>query len=185
MKSQTIVTVVVLLLLVGATFGILYIAGSGLVPTVAGGLVEAPVQSSELTDNRAPYFDIPNMSGDHVKLSDFTGPLVLVFWSTWNTQAADQMKILDDYLAEESSQHVVDVLAVDSQEEPSIVASFIRRGGYQVPVILDTFGSVSGQYSIKALPTFVFIDKTGTVREVYAGILSSKDIGDKVENILK
>lgn len=174
--------------LLAALFGVVYLGGSSLVLDVAGqNTASAPVSGVGLLNNRLPYFDLPNLAGDHVRSNDFTDTLlIIVFWSTWNMQAADEIHILDQYLADTSSQNrLVKVIAIDSQEEKSVVSSFMRRGGYQVQTLLDTQGISSGHYGIKSVPTFFFVDRAGIIREIYSGVLSQRTLMNKIEKILQ
>ena len=165
--------------------------GSALVPNLTGNIqVESDSLAQEtgaLKDARAPYFDLPNVRGDHVQLSQFIDtPLVIVFWSTWNSVAADQIKILDDYVRNQSvAQQFVKVVAINSQEERTIVTSFMKRGGYEVQTLIDARGDVSEKYDIKSVPTFFFLDRGGVIREEFAGVLSEKAIAQKTEQLLK
>lgn len=113
-------------------------------------------------------------------------PVVIVFWSTWNSQAADQIQILDQYIARASTEaQLASIVAINSQEEKSLVSSFMNRGGYRVRTLLDVQGIATGDYQVKSLPTFYFIDGTGLVRDVYVGVLSEKMLRDRVVQILQ
>jgi len=168
-----------------------YLSGASIVPNLLGknanSVAVASSTDQTLLDQSAPSFDLPNTSGGYVTLAQFLNtPTVLVFWSTWNKLALDQVKILDDYLASGSKDAgLVSFLAIDSQEDPSTVLSLIRRSGYQVPFALDTYGDTSDRYHIKSLPTTYFIDRQGVVREIYSGILSQSMLVDKMEQIIK
>ena len=188
MKTSYIVTLFGGISVLGVLFFVVYLGGGALVLDVTGeNATGAPISGVGLLNNRLPYFDLPNLAGDRVRSSDFTGtPLVIVFWSTWNTQAADQIHILDQYLTDQTTQsNLVKVIAIDSQEEKSIVSSFIKRGGYQVQTLLDTQGITSGQYSIKSVPTFFFVDRIGVIREIHSGVLNQSTLMNKIEAILQ
>ena len=122
-----------------------------------------------------------------MSLGNFSGtPVVLVFWATWNSAAADQIDILDSFLASNVPERsLVKVIAVDSEEDQSVVNSFIRRGGYHVETLVDASGAVSQTYRIKSLPTIFFIDRNGVIREGFAGVLSMKMLVDKVDQLLQ
>ena len=174
---------------VGVLFAAIYFGGSYFVPDIAGNIKIARDTSAPETaavGQRAAYFDLPDTTGTHVTLADFTHmPLVIVFWSTWNSEAADQIKIVDDYLAARApNAPALRIIAIDSQEERSVVAAFMRRGGYQVHTLIDVQGIVSNAYSIKSVPTFFFVDANGIVIRSYTGVLSARMIGDNVEHIL-
>ncbi len=184
-----IYTALALLAIVGMLFVAVYFGGTGEINSIAGDAktVQMAETNADLIDKQAPFFDLPDLSGNHVKISDFIGqPLVVVFWSTWNDGAADQMHILDQYLSStDASKGLLKIIAIDSQEERSIVTAFVNRGGYGVQTLVDASGAISEEYHIKSLPTTYFIAKDGTIRDAYAGVLSEKMLVDKVEQILK
>lgn len=133
-----------------------------------------------------PFFDLPDIEGRRIRSTSFLDkPAVFIFWATWNDDSIDQIKILDDYLLSNNKQKdLVSFLAINSQEDQSIVKSFIRRGGYGVPFALDKYGDVSESYGLKSVPTSYFIDKDGFIRDVYIGTLSKDMFVDKIEKIL-
>ncbi len=170
-------------------FAGLFFFGSSLVPDLSGGISqgeESAAQNGDLLNARAPYFDLPGLSGDHVALSNFANkPLVVMFWATWSPQSTDALHVVDEYIASHPEvAPLVSVVTINSQEEKSLVASYMRRGGYKTQVLLDTLGKAGEAYGVKSLPLFVFIDSTGVVRSTYAGVLSEKMLGDKVESVL-
>ncbi len=174
---------------VALVFFLLYFGGPALLPGIAGDLQvdeQVDVELGEALGNRAPYFDLSNVSGDRVTLSQFADtPLIIVFWATWNSDATNQIKIIDDYLRNQDTGNLLKVVAINSQEDRSIVSSFMRRGGYAVETLIDARGEVSEAYRIKSVPTFYFIDHEGVVRSIYTGLLSERAIGDRAESILR
>ena len=165
-----------------------YVAGSFYVDTIAGGIhVAENTSASASVGTHAPYFDLPDLDGGRVKLSAYANaPLILVFWATWNSAGADQIKILDDYIATHGKDATfVPVLAVSSQEEKSIVSSFMHRGGYRVHTVLDQEGTITNTYGVKSLPTLFFLDSEGVIRAEVDGVLSQKMIVDNFEKIIK
>lgn len=188
MKTSHLITLLGGIAVLAALFGVVYLSGSALVLDVAGeSTVDAPVSGVGLLHNRLPYFDLPTLAGDRVRSSDFIdAPLVIVFWATWNRQAADQIYILDQYLAgQESPSQLVKIVAINSQEERSLVSSFMNRGGYQVQTLLDTKGHTGEAYGIKSVPTFYFVDRTGMVQEIHSGVMSQSALMNTVEKIVQ
>lgn len=173
-------------------FFLVFIIGKSILPdflgnTVSNSQTSYPTDDEKLLDKKAPDFDLPDNAGNRIKLAYFSNtPSMLVFWSTWNTESANQIKILDDYLSNKKiDSSIFNIVTIDSMEDSSIVKSFIRRGGYNVPVAMDTEGYISNYYNVKSLPTTFFIDKDGIIKEIYTGVLSVDMIVDKVENLLK
>ena len=132
-------------------------------------------------ERSVPYFELLDLEGNKIKSSDFLGtPAVLTFWTTWNVAAADQVKIFDDYLRKDS-RNLFNVIAISSQEDRSVVANFISRGGYEIKVLLDESGAITETYQAWNLPTTYFLDERGILREVFIGILSEKQLVEKAE----
>lgn len=144
-------------------------------------------QIDKLLDKKVPYFDLPNLSGERIKLSSYIDkPFVIIFWATWNVESANQLKIIDEYLlSEEKKDKLVPIISINNQEEESLVKSFIKRGDYEVPVGLDVNGSMGEDFKLRSLPVSFFIDRDGVIREVYAGVLSRSMLVDKLELLLK
>lgn len=187
MYTSRLLTLFVSVAVFGTLFGTLYFVGKAFVPNLAGQQEAAPaVPDAALLNGRLPYFDLPGFVGDRARSSDFTDtPLVIMFWSTWNTPAADEMHILDRYLAGGTVQSsLVKIIAINTQEERSVASSFLERGRYTVQTLLDAQGIVGERYEVKSLPTFYFVDRTGVIREIYVGALSQTMLINKIEKIL-
>ena len=180
--------VLAILVLMIVFFAALYWGGGVFLPDFNDAVVVQVDDDSHLIYSagaKAPYFELSDINQNQVKLSSYNNqPLVILFWSTWNSEAADQLKIFDDYLSN-AKNDLVKILAIDSQEERSVSSTFVRRGGYQILVAVDSDGAVTEKYGIKSLPTIFFIDREGVIREVSTGVLSEKMIGDKMEQLIK
>jgi hypothetical protein len=53
------------------------------------------------------------------------------------------------------------VLAIDIQEDPKKVESWVKAKGITPPVLLDRDGAVTGSYRVTATPTAVLIGRDG------------------------
>lgn len=132
----------------------------------------------------SPYFELKDLDGAVHKRTDFEGrPLVIVFWTTWNAHALDQIRVIDGYLAHTANPSFF-VLAINSQEDKGRVASFFTRGGYHIPLALDEKGEVSEAYHLRVVPTIYFIDAKGIIREIAVGTLREQDLVDKASALL-
>jgi peroxiredoxin len=133
---------------------------------------------------KAPFFELTDLNGNKVKLSDYIGfPTVITFWAAWNQVSADQVKIFDDVLLKNDNL-LFKVITVNNQEDESVVRNFIKRGGYKIPVLLDEKGMIGELYKTRNLPATYFLDKNGVIRDVVVGILNEKMLIDKSEQII-
>ena len=190
--KKIIATSFVVILILAASFALIFFAAKNIIPNIVGNTVinneiSTSTLNQKLIGNKAPFFDLSDLSGNRVRLDSFLNyPVILVFWATWNQSSTDQIKIIDDYLSNNNvHSNLIKIIAIDSLEDISVAKSFIKRGDYTVNVALDTTGGISNAYDIKSLPTTYFIDRDGIVREIYTGILSENAIVVKVESILK
>ena len=64
----------------------------------------------------------------------------------------------------------IQFLGIDAEQEPSVVASFVRT--YHIPwsVGIDSGPSME-RFGAQSLPESVFIDKNGFVRAIYRGYM--------------
>lgn len=148
------------------------------------------VESLETVDGTdlgkpAPYFELPDLEGTTIKSSDFLGtPTIVTFWTTWNSAAADQIKIFDDY-ARKNDGILFKIITISGQEDKSVVTNFMNRGGYKIEVLLDESGAITEAYQARNLPATYFLDTKGMLREVFTGILSEKQLVKKAESLLE
>ncbi|MBV8530415.1 MAG: TlpA family protein disulfide reductase, partial [Candidatus Eremiobacteraeota bacterium] len=76
------------------------------------------------------------------------------------------------------------VVGVDELENQSKAASFRNRHHLVYPVVVDD-GTLRDQYEVNGLPVHVFIDRSGIVRKIAVGELSSAAMRDNVERVLR
>ncbi|MDO8601305.1 MAG: redoxin domain-containing protein [bacterium] len=132
----------------------------------------------------APSFELANLAGEKVKLSDYKGKIiVLTFWTAWNPSAKDQLAILELYYQEIKNKGDIIILTINSQEDKSAVLNLIGRGEYGLPVLLDEDGKTGELYSISILPATYFISRDGKVKEIYIGVLNREEIKNKAEKL--
>jgi len=134
---------------------------------------------------KAPYWELSDVDGNQITLSEFLDvPLVLTFWASWNSMSTDQLKIFDDYLASHNSVFF-QIAAINNQEGRGAVLNFMRRGGYEVQVLVDDTGAVGEAYRVQTLPMTYFIDSDGFVRDVFHGVLNADMFEERVEKLIR
>ena len=132
-------------------------------PPVPGAPVLAPGQP-------APDFELQDLDGRPVRLSDFRGRVVFLnFWASWCLPCRAEMPEIRR-LVEEGPDDVV-VLGVNTSDQaaPAKIKDFMARNGYRWPVVYDQGSRVGRLYRIVYLPTSFFIDPEGVIRARYIG----------------
>ena len=136
----------------------------------------------------APDFNLQNIDGDTILLSDLRGQAVLLnFWGSWCPPCKEEMpamqKVYQDYQDQGFS-----ILAVNAafQEQPGAVTEFLFENAFDFTVLLDTEGVVSQQYQVHAFPTSYFIDSDGIIQEiVIGGPMAEALLRTRIENLLE
>ena len=121
----------------------------------------------------APNFQLTNLSGDAVNLTDYRGEYVLLnFWATWCPPCLAEMPSMQSAFERYRDRGFV-VLAVSSDVEgKTIVQPFTDKLGVSFPVLLDTEGRVSEIYGAVNLPLSFLLNRNG---EVIAGAQGARD----------
>jgi len=122
---------------------------------------------------QAPDFQLLNLEGQPVSLSDFQGrPVLLNFWAIRCPPCRFEMPFIQAIFEEQSDTGLV-ILAIDIGEAPSTVKDFIQSNNFSFPVLLDTDQDVALEYNIRAIPTTFFIDKDGIIQAIKVGAFSN------------
>ena len=134
-----------------------------------------PSQNPQL-ENLAPDFQLPNLDGQTVSLSDFRGkPVMLNFWASWCGPCRAEMPLIQEVFEDkEWSDKGLTILAINIGEDRSTAERFMEDNGLSFPVLLDTSESVAREYNIRYIPTTFFIDKDGIARDIKIGAFLNK-----------
>ena len=149
-------------------------------PTSDGVMAPAP-----LPDHPAPEFTLSNLAGTTVALSDLKGQVLLInVWATWCAPCRVEMPSIQAAYDQYHDQGFT-VAAVNLQEDPSAVATFMREHQLTFPALLDPDGHVSQAYQAVSLPSSFFVDRRGVIRAVYHGPMPRSIIAGTVEQLLR
>jgi thiol-disulfide isomerase/thioredoxin len=145
---------------------------------------DSPAAASPLRGKQAPSFTLVDLDGKNVSLSDFKGhPFVVNFWGTY----CEPCKLEMPWLEEFSHKYAGDGFKVvgvtyDSEVGVPTISKDVHKLGVTYPILLSTPKAEKDWLSdSEVLPMSFYVDKTGKVIEVTAG-LGSKD---QLEAIVK
>jgi peroxiredoxin len=127
----------------------------------------------------APDFNLADLDGNQVRLSDYAGrPVLINFWATWCGPCEIEMPIIEDaYQAHQSDELAVLAVAVDDNPD-SVRRFFAERELTFLPLLDD--GSVLRMYQVFGLPTSYFVAADGRIAAVHMGLLTE----DRLEGYL-
>jgi cytochrome c biogenesis protein CcmG/thiol:disulfide interchange protein DsbE len=98
--------------------------------------------------------------------------VVLNFWASWCTPCRDEFPVIRDQLTAHAGDGLV-VLGVLYKDVPDLGKSFSTSFGATWPTVTDPNDAISTAYRIAAPPQTFFIDKTGVIRAVQIGQMST------------
>jgi len=118
----------------------------------------------------APDFELKNMAGENIRLSDYRGKVVVLnFWATWCPPCKKEMPSMERLYQVFSGSDFV-MLAVNSEKNGyKNVERFQKNKNYSFPVLLDSDAAVQKTYRVSAFPETFIIDKKGVIVEKVIG----------------
>ena len=178
--NRIIITTLLLILI-----SLLLMTGCSPQPTPTPSPTPTSIPQAPQVGKRAPDFQLPDLEGQSVSLSEFQGkPVLLNFWATWCGPCRQEMPHIQGIFEEKSDTDLI-ILAVDIGEELSTVNNFLQNGNFSFTVLLDTKQEISLKYNIRAIPTTFFIDKDGIIQEIKVGAFSNTaEIEGLLSNII-
>jgi thiol-disulfide isomerase/thioredoxin len=175
------------LLLGAAILGTVYLVERGnearrattiVVPGVAG--AQAPRVGQPAAD-----FQITSLDGQPLSLAQFKGrPVWINFWASWCAPCRAEFPDMDAVYRKHRDRGLV-LLAVSYAEQPADVAAYIERAQPAFTIGVDPAGTVAGQYRVLGLPTHVFVDAEGIVRDIRVGPMNQELMQEKLATILR
>ena len=129
--------------------------------------VSAALAASSSTP--APGFKLSGRGGKTIDLSQYKGQVVMInFWATWCGPCRQEMPLLQDIYAKYKPMGftLIGVNVEPSTGDPEGWLSKLPKP-VTFPVAFDVDSKVSKLYKVAGMPTTVFIDRKGNVREVH------------------
>ncbi len=134
----------------------------------------------------APKFELKDLNGKTVRLSDYRGKVVFLnFWATWCPYCLRERSELEEARNEMKKYGRAEILTVNMMESKKQVQEYIKKEKLDLPVLLDTEGKVSYQYmvpfGIYSVPVTFIINPDGTIYNIIGGMTNSDLLLDYVE----
>jgi cytochrome c biogenesis protein CcmG/thiol:disulfide interchange protein DsbE len=125
----------------------------------------------------APDFELEDMEGNRVSLSDYRGQFVIVnFFASWCPpcrEEAPEIQAFEDQYGEQ-----VKILIIDRAEPKIKVQEFIEEFKSTSTYLLDYNDSMSKPYGIVGQPETFFIDEQGIIRYHHVGPMTTEFMVD-------
>ena len=133
----------------------------------------------------APDFELPNLDGKVVKLSDFKGqPVWINFWASWCPPCRAETPDVEAAYKAKHPQGLT-LLAISIGEDAASVRGYVQSAGMTSTVLVDSSEVVASRYRVNGIPTHLFVDKDGIVRDLVSGGLSRSSIDQRLGAIMR
>jgi len=147
-----------------------------LAPQPEGAAVAGPQAS---TGEPAPSVEMVDFDGVDMTLAEYAGtPVVLNFWATWCPFCIAEMP--DFQTVSQDTIGDVAFLGVNIQDDPAAAEAMATETGVTYRLTRDPQGVVYAAFGGIGMPTTVFVDADGMIREVVTGQMSEEQLRSKI-----
>ncbi len=135
-------------------------------------LMAIPAAGQNIKTKMAPDFNLPDMDGKRVTLSDNfgEGPIYISFWATWCRPCLEEMKILEG-LYKKYGDRGFRIFAINTEgaRARAKIKSFVKSNGFSFDILIDRDGEVfRRKYKGFAMPFSVMTDPQGKI--IYSAV---------------
>ena len=165
LRSLLLVPALALLALSVGACGVLNV--SGLNAANAGSTRPTTAKIGDL----APEISLTSLTGDPIVLSKLVGrPVIVNFWATWCGPCREEFPALVRKYKQYKDQDLV-IIGVNYQDENSDdgVRTFMQNTLVNFPIVRDVGERAGRMYRVNGLPTSIFIDRKGIIRDIVVG----------------
>jgi thiol-disulfide isomerase/thioredoxin len=138
----------------------------------------APEQKAEAAPQAAaPEFELPDLTGKPVHLSDFRGKTVVIdFWATWCPPCVFQVPELNALWQahKDSGDLAVVGVAVDA-EGAEVVKPWVEEQGVTYTILLGN-EDLAREFGVLGFPTVVLVKPDGTVDSLHVGLIEHAEL---------
>lgn len=146
----------------------------------AGWIIFSPPPAGVTTEGRipapregfqAPDFELQDMQGKTVRLSDLRGqPVLINLWASWCPPCQAEMPAMQKVYDLYAPKGFV-ILAINTtfQDDAETARTWVTDRQLSFPILFDLDGDVSRKYQVRSMPTSLFVDKTGIIQRVVIG----------------
>jgi len=149
---------------------------------LAWGLIQAgkgPVDSGA-----APNFTLTDYQGKSMTLRDLRGKVVIInFWASWCPPCREEAAYLEQTWRKYQDKGVV-FIGVDYVDTKKAALAYIAEFDITYFNGPDLATRIAQSYNIKGVPETYYVDKSGVLRGMHIGPLSSPELDVRIDELL-
>jgi len=132
----------------------------------------------------AADFSIERFDGGSFRLSDHKGkPILINFFASWCVPCGTEIPVLAKVSSEYREKGVIFVgVAINDTE--SKAREFIGKYNLSFATGLDKNGEIRRDYQLYGMPTTLFVDKNGIIRNLHLGGVTEDLLRDELDKLL-
>ncbi|GAB5494158.1 MAG: hypothetical protein Phog2KO_43730 [Phototrophicaceae bacterium] len=139
--------------------------------------------STTLINSQAPEFELNDLNGQPVALSDYQGKILFLnFWQTTCPPCIEEMPDFIDFMADQPDD--VTWLTVNFGETDNMVREFFASYDFLgIPTVMDYDSDVRYEYGVFGAPVTFVLDEEGVIQYMNIGQLSYDDMEQLVDAV--
>ena len=154
--------------------------------SLAALLVALPVLAGG-SSSPAPSFSLMSRAGSAVNLAQYRGQVVMInFWASWCHPCRDEMPLLENIYKKDGKLGFT-LIGVNVEPDTKDAERWLKQTPVSFPVLFDTDIKVSKLYNVSVMPSTVFIDRKGNLRELHQGYKPGDENGylDQIRALMR
>lgn len=154
----------------------------GLIALLGWGVVQAA--NGPRDSGLAPDFTLTGFDGRTVTLSQLRGQVVIInFWASWCPPCREEAAYLEQTWRKYQGKGAV-FIGVDWVDTEKEALAYIKEFDITYLNGPDLGTRIAQAYRIQGVPETFYVDKTGRLRGVHIGPLSSPELDNKIDELL-
>ncbi|MDQ6623355.1 MAG: TlpA family protein disulfide reductase [Verrucomicrobiota bacterium] len=145
-----------------------------------------PVTNKDAQKRVAPDWQLQNLEGKTVKLSDFKGKVVLLnFWATWCPPCREEIPDLVALQKRYAPQGLVVIGVSVDRGGPASVQAFAKRMKINYPIVMGNQKTATAYGNFQVIPTTFFINRQGEITGERQGAADEVSLAAEIKPLLE
>lgn len=118
---------------------------------------------------KAPDFQLPQIGGGSVQLSDLRGSVVYVdFWATWCPPCRESFPWMES-MHQRYQDLGLQIVAISLDQKGDLIKNFLKSHKASFTILQDSEGGIAEAFKVKGMPSSYLVDRKGNIRVRHAG----------------